>query len=79
MQMAAFSSCEFTSCRALRIATETAKFQIIIYPTDITKQSIRTNTRRAVRQTTIAAHNYRCNSSSIVNGLGYKQRRKKVT
>ena len=30
MQMATFSSREFMSCRALRIATETAKFQIII-------------------------------------------------
>ena len=37
MQMATFSSREFTSCRALRITAEMAKIQIIICPTDIAK------------------------------------------
>ena len=48
--MAAFSSCAFTSCRDPIIAAETARFQIVVRPTDIAKWSIRVDTRRAVRQ-----------------------------
>ena len=56
MQMATFSSCTFTSCRALRIAAESAKFQIVICPTDIAKWSIWVDTRRAVRQMRRSQH-----------------------
>ena len=49
--MATFSSCTFMTCRALIIAAEMTKFQIVIRPTDIAKWSIRVDTRRAVRQT----------------------------
>ena len=54
--MATFISHVFTSCIALRIATEMAKFQTVIRPTDIAKWSIQTGTRRAVRQTRRSQH-----------------------
>ena len=76
--MAAFSSRTFTSCRALIIAAETTKFQIVIRPTDIAKWSIRVDTRGlSGRQDDRST--YQRNPSSIVNSLSYKQRTKKVT
>ena len=73
--MDAFSSRAFTSCRALRIATGMAKFQIIICPTDITKWSIRQDGCQA--DETIAARTGASLRPS--NGLCYKHRTKKVT
>ena len=72
MQEAIFTSRAFTSCGALRIAAEMAKFQIVIRPTDIAKWSIQVDSRRAVRQTRRSQHVPVC-------GLSYKQRTKKVT
>ena len=75
--MAAFSSCAFTSCRDIIIAAETARFQIIIHPTDIAKWSIRVDTRRAVRQTRRLQHVL---VQVFVHGEWLKlQRTKKVT
>ena len=47
--MAAFSLCIVAAIRALRIAAKTAKFQIIVPPTDMARWSIQIGS--AIRQT----------------------------
>ena len=43
--------CEFTSCRAPRIAAKKAEFHIVIPPANIAKWSIWMDTRRVIKQT----------------------------
>ena len=74
--MAAFSSRVSKNCRALRIAAEMTKFQIVIWhrPSGVSRWTPGGLSGKWDNRST-----YRRNSSSIVNGFSYEQRTKKVT